>query len=70
MDLENTFRMTDHFALTRDSIQFNTLQGRRWINDASQTKIEEKEEELRTTARDNPCSYGKFIGNYCTYRGS
>ena len=33
MDLENTLRLTDHLALTRDGIHFNTLQGRRWIND-------------------------------------
>ena len=33
MDLENMLRMVDHLALTRDGIQFNTQQGRRWIND-------------------------------------
>ena len=66
MDLENTFRMTDHLALTRDSIHFNTLQGRRWINDASQTKIEEKEEELRTTdalARTSLTGRGRVRSN-------
>ena len=41
MDLENTLSMTDHLALTRDGIHFNTLQGRRWLNDAFQTRIEE-----------------------------
>ena len=49
MDLENTLRMTDHLALTRDGIHLNTLQGRRWINDVFQTKIEEMEQNLRTT---------------------
>ena len=49
MDLENTLRMTDHLALTRDGIHFNNPQGRRWINDVFQTRIEEKEEKLRTT---------------------
>ena len=49
MDLENTLRMTDHLALTRDGIHLNTLQGRRWINDVFQTKIEEMEQKLRTT---------------------
>ena len=48
MDLENTLRMTDHLALTRDRIHFNTLQGRRWINDVFQTKREEMEQELKT----------------------
>ena len=49
MDLENTLRTSDHLALTRNGMQFNTLQRRRWINDAFQTKIEEIEGELRTT---------------------
>ena len=49
MDLENTLRMTDHVALTREGIYFNTLQGRRCINDAFQTRIEEIEGELKTT---------------------
>ena len=49
MDLENMLRMTDHLALTRDEIHFNTHQGRRWINDVFQTLIEEMEQELRTT---------------------
>ena len=29
MDLEDTLRMTDQLALTRDGIHFNTLLGRR-----------------------------------------
>ena len=52
MHLENRLLMTDHLAYQRWSvccIHFNTLQGRRWINDAFQTKNEELEEELRTT---------------------
>ena len=49
MDLEITLRMTDHLALTRNGIHFKKLQGRRWINDVFQTRIEEKEGELRTT---------------------
>ena len=49
MDLQITLRMTDHLALTRDGLHFITLHGRRWIDDAFQTKIEELEEELRTT---------------------
>ena len=48
MDLKNTLRMTDHLALTRYGIPLNTAQGRRWINDVFQTKIEEMEQELRT----------------------
>ena len=48
MDLEITLRMTDHLALTRDGIHFKKLQGRRWINDVFQTRIEEIEGELRT----------------------
>ena len=49
MDLENMLRMIDHLALTRDGIQFNTQQGRRWINDVFQTQLREVEQELRTT---------------------
>ena len=49
MDLENTLRMTDRLALTREWIHFNTWQGRRWTNDVFQTNIEEMEPELRTT---------------------
>ena len=48
-DFENMLRMTDHLALTRDGIHFRTQQGRRWINDVFQTKIEEMEQEVRTT---------------------
>ena len=48
MDLENTLRMTDHLALTRDGIHFNTLLGTRWIIDVFQTKIEEMAQEMRT----------------------
>ena len=49
MDLENTLRMIDHLALTRDEIHFNTQQGRRWINDVFQPQIGEMVQELRTT---------------------
>ena len=38
MYLENTLRMTDYLALARNGIHFNTLQGRRWINDAFKTR--------------------------------
>ena len=66
MDLENTLRMTDDLALTRDGINFNTLQGRRWINDEFQTKIEKMEQELRTTdslARTSLTGGGRVRGN-------
>ena len=66
MDLENTLRMTDHLALTRDGIHLNTLQGRRWINDAFQTRIEEIEGELRTTyalARTSLTGRGRVRSN-------
>ena len=66
MDLENTLRMTDHLALIRDGIHFNTAQGRRWINDAFQTKIEEMEQELRTNdslARTSSTGEGRVRGN-------
>ena len=46
MDLEITLCMTDHLALTRDGLHFSTLHGRRWINDAFQTNIEELEGRL------------------------
>ena len=49
VDLENTLRMTDHLALIRDGIHFDTLQGRRWINGVFQTQIETIKKELRTT---------------------
>ena len=51
MDLENALRTTDHLALTRDGIHFNTLQGRRWINDAFQTRIEVLEGEFEGDRR-------------------
>ena len=66
MDLENTLRLTDHVALTRDGIHFNTLQGRRWINDAFQTRIKEIEGELRTTdalARTSLTGRGRVRSN-------
>ena len=59
MDLENTLRMTDHLALTRDGIYFNTQQGRRWINHVFQTKIEEMKQELRTSSNGG----GRVRGN-------
>ena len=49
MDLKNKLRMADHLALTRDGICFNTLQGRRSINDAFQTRIEKIEGEFGRT---------------------
>ena len=49
MDLENMMRMVDYLALIRDGIHFNTLQGRRWINDVFQTQLREVEQKLRTT---------------------
>ena len=66
MDLENTLRMTDHLALTRDDIHFNNLNGWRWINDAFRTKIEEIEEELGTTdslARTSLTGRGRVRSN-------
>ena len=69
MDLENTLLMTDHLAYQRWSascIHFNTLQGRRWINDAFQMKNEELEEELRTTdslARTSLTGRGRVRSN-------
>ena len=48
MEIESALQMVDHSALVRKGIYFNTQQGRRWINDAFQTKIEEIEAELRT----------------------
>ena len=66
MDLENTLRMTDHLALTRDGIYFTTLQERRWINDVFQTKIEQMEQELRTTdslAWTSSTGGGRVSGN-------
>ena len=66
LDLEITLRMTDHLALTRDGIHFNTLPGRRRINDVFQTQIEEMEQELRTTdslARTSSTGGGRVRGN-------
>ena len=66
VDLENTLRMADHLVLTRDGIHFNTSQGRRWINDVVQTKIEEMEHELRTIdslARTKSTGGGRVRGN-------
>ena len=40
IDIESALRMVDHNALTRDGIHFITQQGRKWIKDAFQTKIE------------------------------
>ena len=66
MDLENMLRMINHLALTRDGINFNTQQGRRWINDVFQTQIGEMEQELRTTnslARTSSTVSGRVRGN-------
>ena len=49
MDLENMLRMIDQVALTRDGMQFNTQQGRRWINHIFQTQLREVEQKLRAT---------------------
>ena len=58
MDIENSLRMVDHSALTRDGLHFNNQQGRKRINDAFQTKIEELEAALQTmfypVARGSP----------------
>ena len=50
LDLENMLRMIDHIALTRDGIQFNTQQGRHWINDVFQTQLREVEQESSATS--------------------
>ena len=66
MDLENTLRMIDHLALTRDEIHFNAAQGRRWTNDVFQTKNEEMEQELRTIdslARNSSNRGSRLRGN-------
>ena len=66
MDLEIMLRMTDHLALTRDGIHFNTQQGRRWIKDVFQTQIEETEQELRTAdslAQTSSTGGGRVRGN-------
>ena len=41
LDFENTLRMIDHIALTRDGIHFNTQRGRHWMNDVFQTQLRE-----------------------------
>ena len=66
MDLENMLRMVDHLALTRDVIQFNTQQGRHWLNGVFQTQLREMEQELRTTsslARTSSTGGGRVRGN-------
>ena len=50
LDLENTLRMIDHIALTRDGIHFNTQPGRHWVNDVFQTQLREVEQESRATS--------------------
>ena len=50
LDLENTLRMIDHIALTRDGIHFNTQRGRHWVNDVFQTQWREVEQESRATS--------------------
>ena len=49
LDLENMLRMTDHIALTKDGVHFNTQRGRHWINDVFQTQLREVEQESRAT---------------------
>ena len=49
LDLENMLRMTDHIALTKDGVHFNTQRGRHWINDVVQTQLREVEQESRAT---------------------
>ena len=60
MDVENTLRMIDNGALTKDGIHFNTQPGLQWINGPFQTRIEELEAELRTTV--NPVTPGSPAG--------
>ena len=50
LDLENTLRMIDHIALTRDGIHFNTQRGRYWMNDVFQTQLREMEQESRASS--------------------
>ena len=50
LDLENTLRMMDHVALTKDGIHFNTQRGRHWMNDVFQTQLREMEQESRATS--------------------
>ena len=49
LDLENMLRLTDHIALTKDGVHFNTQRGRHWINDVFQTQLREAEQESRAT---------------------
>ena len=60
VEVENTLRMVDHGALTKDGIHLNTQPRIQWINDAFQTRIEEMEAELRTTV--NPVTQGSPAG--------
>ena len=55
-DLENTLKMVDDSALTKNGLHFNTQQGIQWINDAFQTKIEEMQIEVRMMV--NPVARG------------
>ena len=50
LDIENTLRMIDHVALTKDGIHFNTQRGRHWMNDIFQTQLREMEQESRATS--------------------
>ena len=50
LDLENTLRMIDHIALTRDGIHFNTQRGRHWVNDVFQTQLRQVEQESRANS--------------------
>ena len=50
LDLENTLRMIDHIALTRDGIHFNTQRGIHWVNDVFQTQLREVEQESIATS--------------------
>ena len=50
LDIENTLRMIDHVALTKDGIHFNTQRGIHWMNDIFQTQLREMEHESRATS--------------------
>ena len=59
-------RMTDHIALTKDGVHFNTQRGRHWINDVFQTQLREAEQESRATgslARANSTRGSRNKGN-------
>ena len=60
MDVENTLRMVDHGALTKDGIHPNYQPGIQRINDSFQTMIEEMEAELGTMV--NPVTRGSPAG--------